>query len=149
MVDPVVDPIPAPEEAPVVQAPQRVEESVASVPQENVDPIKDVVFRNILFGFASSAISKDGKEVLDAYWMSLKNRKIELVGYTDNIGERDRNEEIAQSRALAVKQYLMSKGLYDSQIRIRGRGLCCYIANNKSDETRGLNRRVEIHLMGD
>ncbi len=149
MTDPVADPIPAPEEAPVVQAPERVEESVASVPQEKVDPIKDVVFRNILFGFASSAISKDGKEVLDAYWMSLKNRKIELVGYTDNIGERDRNEEIAQSRALAVKQYLMSKGLYDSQIRIRGRGLCCYIANNKSDETRGLNRRVEIHLMGD
>lgn len=151
MVDPV-DVSPAIKVSEFVEAPApvvAVAPPIETVVAEKVDPIKDVVFRNILFGFDSSVIPKYGKEVLDAYWMDFKNRKIELVGYTDNVGERARNNEIAQDRAMAVKQYLMSKGLFDSYITIRGRGLCCYIANNKSDETRGLNRRVEIHLMGD
>lgn len=145
MAEPIAVKTPDPVEVPVTIP----VEPVPVVAQAEPDPIKDVVFRNILFGFNSAVIPKYGKEVLDAYWMDFKNRKIELVGFTDNVGEKARNDEIAQDRAMAVKQYLMSKGLFDSYITIRGRGLCCYIANNKSDETRGLNRRVEIHLMGD
>lgn len=144
-------PTPVPLEAPIVAAPPAVENVAPQLEHAQVEavPEKSVVFRNIMFDFNSFVIPPLGREVLEAYAPDLKRRRIELVGYTDNVGERSRNEEIAQMRALSVKQYLMSLGLSDIQIRIRGRGLCCYIASNKSDETRGLNRRVEIHLMGD
>ena len=41
---------------------------------------------------------------------------IEIVGYTDDVGDDDYNLELSQQRAASVRDYLLSKGLDRNKI---------------------------------
>jgi outer membrane protein OmpA-like peptidoglycan-associated protein len=71
----------------------------------------------------------------------------EIMGHTDNVGNPQANVELSEQRAVAVKQYLCSKkGLAAERIRGKGYGGSLPIADNDHENTRKLNRRVEIKL---
>jgi outer membrane protein OmpA-like peptidoglycan-associated protein len=68
-------------------------------------------------------------------------------GHTDSVGNFDYNKELSQNRAVAVKQYLMSRvpSLGVSFIA-RGYAYLMPIASNRSSSGRKKNRRVEIFV---
>lgn len=68
-----------------------------------------------------------------------------VSGFTDSIGSSGYNETLSVRRALAVKDYLVAKGLLaESRIKTTGYGKERPVAGNGSDSERAANRRVEI-----
>ena len=68
-----------------------------------------------------------------------KFEKVELTGYTCDIGTKTYNDRLAFNRALSVKEALERLGITDGSIEVSGKGKCCYISN-----VRSRNRRVEV-----
>jgi len=73
------------------------------------------------------------------------NLKIEVAGYTDNIGSNEYNLKLSQKRAEAVKNVLINKfGIDPNRIIAKGYGKSYPLVPNTTDTNRALNRRVEI-----
>lgn len=73
--------------------------------------------------------------------------KIELAGHTDNQGSSKLNIKLSQDRVEKVKQYLGEHGVEMKRIKGKGYGGSQPVASNASEETRKLNRRVEITII--
>jgi OOP family OmpA-OmpF porin len=70
--------------------------------------------------------------------------RIEIAGYTDNVGEERRNIWLSQTRADAVKLYLSRQGVPRDRMVTRGYGPADPVASNATPEGRARNRRVEL-----
>ena len=70
------------------------------------------------------------------------------VGHTDNVGSDVYNQKLSVKRAESVKAYLVSKGIEKNRIYTEGKGEKQPVADNKTNEGRGKNRRVEIEVVG-
>ena len=76
--------------------------------------------------------------------------KIRLDGYTDYIGTDAYNIKLSESRAGAVKDYLIKEaGVDSSKITAVGHGKADPVADNKTAEGRAENRRVEVSILSD
>ena len=72
-----------------------------------------------------------------------------IVGHTDSVGTDESNLILATDRAVAVKNYIISKmPSVRKAVSIQSRGRSEPIAPNDTEEGRSLNRRVEIILSG-
>jgi outer membrane protein OmpA-like peptidoglycan-associated protein len=71
---------------------------------------------------------------------------IRIEGHTDNVGKRSENLKLSQSRAEAVKEYLMKEGVEGKQLIPVGYGPKRPIASNSTKAGRTLNRRVEFRM---
>ena len=74
------------------------------------------------------------------------NMKVEIQGYTDNVGSQEYNRKLSQKRADAVKDYLRSKGVSASRLTTIGMGESNPIAENKTADGRAMNRRIEFKV---
>jgi outer membrane protein OmpA-like peptidoglycan-associated protein len=74
------------------------------------------------------------------------NLKVAVNAYTDNVGADADNKTLSQNRADAIKTYLVSKGVKESQITATGFGEEQPIADNGTSAGRAKNNRVEIKL---
>ncbi len=72
--------------------------------------------------------------------------QVELLveGHTCNTGSLELNQRLSQSRADAVAQVLQTMGLDNGRIRALGYDYQRPVADNRTPEGRGLNRRAEI-----
>lgn len=75
-----------------------------------------------------------------------KGLSLKVEAYTDNVGDADANLKLSIERAAAVKAYLVSRGVNESQIKTYGFGGEHPIASNKTAAGRRLNRRVDLSL---
>jgi len=75
------------------------------------------------------------------------NVKIELSGHTDNQGSSKLNLKLSQERVDKVEQYLTEHGIEGKRIKGKGYGGTRPVASNASEESRKLNRRVEITIL--
>jgi outer membrane protein OmpA-like peptidoglycan-associated protein len=73
--------------------------------------------------------------------------KIELSGHTDNQGSSKLNIKLSQERVDVVELYLTEHGIDNKRIKGKGYGGTRPVASNASEETRKLNRRVEITIL--
>jgi phage tail-like protein len=74
------------------------------------------------------------------------DKKIKIEGHTDNVGDHGYNMTLSQQRADAVKQYLVGKGVPDTQISVcKGYGPDQPIASNDSAAGRSQNRRTTVN----
>jgi OOP family OmpA-OmpF porin len=80
-----------------------------------------------------------------------ENPKVEVLlsGHTDNQGHHDLNMKLSRERVNVVKDYLVKKGISGKRITSKGLGGTKPIADNESEETRALNRRVEFTITKD
>lgn len=83
-------------------------------------------------------------EVAEALIKGNPDSNITVEGHTDSQGQRDYNMNLAQKRADAVRDQLVSRGVAADRIKSVGIGPDRPIADNKSAEGRANNRRVEI-----
>jgi outer membrane protein OmpA-like peptidoglycan-associated protein len=70
--------------------------------------------------------------------------EIELAGHTDNQGSSRLNLRLSRDRVEEVKKYLVEKGIEEARIEGKGYGGTRPVASNAGEQTRKLNRRVEI-----
>lgn len=118
--------------------------------QALIVPNKVYEFRHVLFEFDKSDLLENSIKELDdlyAYLIEEQQLNIEIYGHTDSVGTVKRNVELSTSRAKAVAQYLIDKGLNAERIRYFGYGSERPIASNDTEEGRAQNRRVEFQLI--
>jgi len=114
------------------------------------EPEKPVVLTGVHFEFNKSILTPDSKTILDKVAASLKERpdvKVEIAGHTDSKGSDAYNLKLSDRRAAAVREYLISKGVMAENLTSKGYGESQPIADNKTDEGRAKNRRVELRRM--
>ena len=71
--------------------------------------------------------------------------KIEIDGYTDNIGNKKYNLELSKKRAEAVKDILVKiYGINPKRMKIKGFGEAYPMVPNTTHTNKAINRRVEI-----
>nr|WP_315184061.1 OmpA family protein [uncultured Albidiferax sp.] len=90
-----------------------------------------------------------GKGILDEMAVALqklKDRKVEIIGHTDDKGLRASNLALSQARADAVKAYLGSKGINTALLKTSGQGPDRPVASNDSMDGRARNRRIEFRI---
>jgi OOP family OmpA-OmpF porin len=108
--------------------------------------------KSVLFERSKPVLLQSSYDELDmvADFMN-KNPKVEILlsGHTDNQGRHDLNMKLSRSRVNVVKDYLVKKGIKENRITSRGFGGTKPIADNESEETRALNRRVEFTITKD
>jgi len=103
---------------------------------------------SVIFASGKSALLPGANARLDEVARALKEdpRTVTVVGHTDSTGDDAMNMTLSQTRAQAVRSYLVSKGVPASSISATGMGKSQPIADNASVEGRANNRRVELIL---
>ena len=103
------------------------------------------------FDFNKAILKPEAKAKLDDLTGKLKGITLEViiaVGHTDSVGGDPYNQKLSVKRAEAVKAYLVTKGIEPNRIYTEGKGKKQPVADNKTDEGRAKNRRVEIEVVG-
>ena len=103
------------------------------------------------FDFDKSVLKPEGKAKLDDLVSKVKGINLEViiaVGHTDSVGSDAYNQKLSVRRSEAVKAYLVSKGIEKNRVYTEGKGEKLPVADNKTDEGRAKNRRVEIEVVG-
>ena len=70
--------------------------------------------------------------------------KLEVDGYTDNVGADDYNVKLSQARAASVVAALKADGADVARLSSNGFGPANPIADQSTAEGRAKNRRVEL-----
>jgi OOP family OmpA-OmpF porin len=84
------------------------------------------------------------KKIAEAIKSNPNIKKIEVAGYTDNIGSEKYNLMLSKKRAQAVANLLIKYGVSPSKIVVKGFGEKYPLLPNTTETNRALNRRVEI-----
>ena len=95
----------------------------------------------------STEVDSDSREKikkLAALLNFVSDVKIEVNGYTDDIGTPLANRSLSEKRAKRVSEYLISYGVDPARIKVFGKGEADFVANNQTAEGRAKNRRIEI-----
>lgn len=111
-----------------------------------------VNLKSVLFQQSTANLLPESNDELDEVVEFLKiNPKveIELSGHTDNRGVHEHNVKLSQKRVETVKAYLVSKGISGRRVRGKGYGGSKPIADNRTEATRRMNRRVEFTIVKD
>ncbi|MEC5387278.1 OmpA family protein [Uliginosibacterium sp. H3] len=111
---------------------------------------KTLANRIVEFESGSSKLAPQGAQLLDemaAAILRVGKHKIQIVGHTDSSGHPDANQVLSQSRAEAVRRYLMGKGLEGGSLEAQGMGANEPIAANTSADGRARNRRIEFRIV--
>ncbi|WP_043286198.1 OmpA family protein [Paraburkholderia oxyphila] len=103
--------------------------------------------RTIEFETGSATLAPEGRAILDqmaAVLVKMNTRTVEIIGHTDNSGNRASNIALSQARADAVKGYLVGKGISPQQLTTDGVGPDQPVASNDTADGRARNRRIEF-----
>jgi outer membrane protein OmpA-like peptidoglycan-associated protein len=114
-------------------------------------PIEEkFILRGVNFESGSAALTPDSYGILDQVVKSLKaypEVRVEIAGFTDDVGKDEYNLGLSQRRAEAVKQYLANSGLSADRIVARGYGETNPISTNTTPAGRAENRRIEFRRL--
>jgi outer membrane protein OmpA-like peptidoglycan-associated protein len=115
---------------------------------------KPSVALNVFFEFNSDKILQTYYGDLDKLGKVLtapqySAYRVQVEGYTDNIGSDSYNQRLSQRRAESVKRYLTQHfPIQSERLVVRGFGKSKPIASNDTSEGRDKNRRVEVVNLG-
>lgn len=120
--------------------------------QESVRSLLVTLDATVLFGFDSARLSGRARGKIRAAAAALHRRgagRVDIVGYTDNLGSAAHGLDLSRRRAHSVARALRPLlPRADYPFRVSGRGEAHPVASNKTERTRRLNRRVELTLTG-
>ena len=146
-------PAPPPPPAPPAPAPPSPAPPAPTPPPPPAPPkaAAPPVFENGHFGPNKTNISPAAAKELDRDGMILKENpqiKVEIGGHTDSGGTEQANQAISEKRAESAKKYLQDKfNIPGDRMVTKGYGSKKPIADNKTEEGRAKNRRVEIRVI--
>ena len=121
-------------------------------PEECAANVNAVIARTkITFTPSSAEIATTARPVLDELAAILTNcppMQMEIGGHTDSQGSEGGNQALSQARAEAVLLALQGRRVDVSGMTATGYGEAQPIADNKTEEGREANRRIEFVLKG-
>jgi outer membrane protein OmpA-like peptidoglycan-associated protein len=106
---------------------------------------------DVLFDFNKFTLKPDAREKLakvSGILLAYPNLKVQVEGYTDNIGSDEYNQKLSEQRANSVRDYLVSNNVADSNVTAKGFGKSSPIADNSTNAGRAANRRVQLVVSG-
>jgi WD40 repeat protein/outer membrane protein OmpA-like peptidoglycan-associated protein len=109
-----------------------------------------VRLNNIFFDFAKASLKTESFPDLDRIVKLLKeypNIQLEIDGHTDYVGSDADNMVLSENRAKSCLEYIVSKGINKERLTFKGFGESKPVADNKTEEGRKLNRRVEFIIL--
>ena len=120
-------------------------------PEECVAEIKDIIT-------ASKIAFEPGSATIDASALGTINDiaeilklcgaiRLEIQGHTDSQGREVMNQQLSQARAQSVLNELRARRVLTSTYSARGYGETQPIADNKTEDGREANRRIEFELI--
>jgi len=143
-------PTPPVQPAQPAPAPAKPEPAPTAPPKEEpapTPPKPDFNFKNIQFEFNSAVLKTGSYETLDKVAAEIKkdpSATFVINGHSSAEGTAAHNLSLSEDRANAVKSYLVNAGVNGANLSVKGYGESKPITTNTSEESRALNRRVEI-----
>ena len=113
---------------------------------------EDQVIRlnNLIFEQGEAVITVQSYRTLNRLVNIMNNNKsmqIQLEGHTDFRGSKKLNMELSNDRVLAVKEYLVAKGIAGRRVKTKAFGGSQPLTREKSIESSSVNRRVEMRIL--
>lgn len=106
------------------------------------------ITEKIQFEYNKSDIKEESHGLLNEIVSTLQENEqideVSIEGHTDSDGKDKYNKKLSQARADAVKTYLTEHGIDEKRLVTKGWGEEKPIADNKTDEGKEANRRVEF-----
>jgi outer membrane protein OmpA-like peptidoglycan-associated protein len=115
--------------------------------EPKLEPRKATVLENVSFEQSSYILLSQSLPALNTLVALLKNtpdKKVEIAGHTDNVGDPRLNLALSENRAKVVGSYLIRNGIDENRITVRGYGGTKPISNGQTESDRSQNRRVEF-----
>ena len=101
----------------------------------------------INFDTGKSTVKSESKPIIDQIVEMLKTNpelNINVEGHTDNVGSPKSNKTLSDARGKAVVAEIVAQGIQADRLTAMGYGQDKPIADNKTEEGRAKNRRVEL-----
>jgi len=99
------------------------------------------------FDTGKSIIKPESQPIIEQIVQMMKSNpelKISVQGHTDNVGSPKSNKTLSEARAKAVIAAIVEEGIDTKRLSALGHGQDKPIADNKTEEGRAKNRRVEL-----
>ena len=118
-----------------------------------LDPAKSgrsAVLNNLFFDSNKAVLKPSSRTELGRLVEFLRqdpNLRVEVAGYTDNVGTPAANLSLSQRRAQAVLDYLSAHGVPATRLRAKGYGETRPLAANDTENHRAQNRRIELRIL--
>lgn len=106
--------------------------------------------RIIEFESGSARLTDLGEYILGEMAESLieiGDARVQVVGHTDDVGNRQANLALSHARAEAVREHLTGLGVPHANLSVLGRGPDDPVADNATDEGRARNRRIQFQIL--
>jgi outer membrane protein OmpA-like peptidoglycan-associated protein len=106
---------------------------------------------DVLFDFNKYTLKPEAREKLakvSGILLAYPDLKLQVEGYTDNIGTDEYNQKLSEQRAGGVRDYLVSQSVVDANVTAKGYGKTNPVADNSTNAGRAENRRVELVVSG-
>ena len=105
---------------------------------------------HILFSSSKTTLDKKAMFRLDAIAAFVASdpeiKRVEIAGYSDNVGTRGENYALSRQRAVAVREYLLARKVPVEMLSFDYYGEHKPAKSNRSVKGRAANRRVEVKL---
>ncbi len=101
----------------------------------------------INFDTGKAELKKDGVAAVKEIATLLKSNptlKLSIEGHTDNVGDAASNKKLSEARAKSVTAAIVASGIDAARLSAAGFGQDKPVADNRSEEGRAKNRRVEL-----
>jgi outer membrane protein OmpA-like peptidoglycan-associated protein len=106
-------------------------------------------FDRLKFDTGSATLRPESSIQLDRIAAIMKahpNTTVTIAGFTDSVGDADKNLQLSRERAKSVKSALTARGVSSTRLMTEGFGETPAIADNSTSDGRARNRRVAIQV---
>jgi outer membrane protein OmpA-like peptidoglycan-associated protein len=106
---------------------------------------------DVLFDFNKYTLKPEAREKLakvSGILLAHPDLKLQVEGYTDNIGTDEYNQKLSEERADGVRDYLVAQSVPDANVSAAGYGKSDPVADNSTNSGRAENRRVQLVVSG-
>jgi outer membrane protein OmpA-like peptidoglycan-associated protein len=130
----------------IVEVEEMVQEVSAS---EMLDALNRDGFMALYINFDTGKydIKPESQPIIDQIAQLMKDNpelKLSIEGHTDNVGTAQNNKTLSENRAKAVMNAVVNLGVDASRLTAVGWGQERPVADNRTEDGRAKNRRVEI-----
>jgi outer membrane protein OmpA-like peptidoglycan-associated protein len=110
-----------------------------------------VNMNDVLFGFNKYNLKPEARVKLakvSGILLAYPQLKLQVEGYTDDIGSASYNQKLSEKRADSVRDFLIDQNVPANNITSEGYGESDPVASNSTAQGRAENRRVELVVSG-
>ncbi len=111
------------------------------------------IMEQVRFRFGKADLDPASDPILEAVRQVMAEHagilQVRVEGHTDNKGGAAYNLNLSKARAHAVVAWLVTHGVEQGRLQSQGYGPARPIADNKTEDGRRENRRVEFHIVDD